>query len=154
MPKYHVKGNLWYVGRRVLQIEIFWAFQRCICVELKLPVSSSKSFELLARSCEGGLWALIESFSSSDFPLDVTRKGEVVKITIGKSVAGIGLKTSKVMQRKINSFLHSFFYHLLLRTPLEMMPHLQVALRRQIEDTRDWSNNKRFFFSLLCMFRL
>lgn len=137
MLKYHVKANLWYVCRRVLKFEMFWAFQRCICVELKLQVSASKSFELLARSCEVGLCVLTESFSSSDFPLDLTQKGELVKISIGKSVAGIGLKTSKAVQRKIHSFLHSFFYHLLLGTPLEMMPHLQLALRWQTEDTRD-----------------
>lgn len=100
-------------------------------------MSASKSFELLERSCEGGLCILTESFSSCDFPLDVAREGELAKFTIGKSVVGIGLKTSEAVQRKINSFLHPFIYHLLLRTPLEIMLHLQLALRRQTADTRD-----------------
>lgn len=109
MPKYHVKANLWYVCGSVLWIEMFWAFQRFICLELKLPVSASKSFELLERSCEDGLCILTESFSSCDFSLDVTWEVELVKITIGKPVVGIGFKTSKAVQGKINSFLHPFF---------------------------------------------
>jgi len=100
-------------------------------------VSATKNFELLERSCEGGLCILTESFSSCDFSLDVTQEGELMQITIGKSVVGIGLKTSEALQRKINIFLHLIFCYLLLETPLEITPHHQLAQRRQTADTRD-----------------
>jgi len=64
-------------------------------------------------------------------------EGELARISICKSVVGIGLVTVKAVHRKINIFLHSFFCCLLLGTPTEIMCHLELALGNQTDDIKD-----------------